>query len=379
MAVLPGERLVPHGVWLALAAAVVCALLLSYTRLGRHAVAVGSNELTARLCGVPVARVRLAIYTLGGLLAGLAGMLEFSTLTVGDPTDSVGLELEAIAAVVIGGGSLSGGQGSVAGTLIGALLAHGDQGRLHAPGHAQLDSGNPDRRHHRGRDDARPRAAQGARELRRATRPRWTPGLGSALPRYLPISSRLLCTESSNAKACATRSRAPGSGCASRTLSQRSFERVLQLAQIVDGALVRISEGAGGPGRVDGHRQRRQAGQHDRHLRRPRSQPRRPLPPRPRTRARAAPRSASSRGDRATGCRAPSAPNRRSARRWRCPAQSFQAARGSERSLTSSSKRGTSGGAKPERGASLEMEPRTGGPLSGGSGRAESETAISDP
>jgi ribose/xylose/arabinose/galactoside ABC-type transport system permease subunit len=122
MAVLPGERLVPYGVWLALATAVVFALVLSYTRLGRHAVAVGSNELTARLCGVPVTRVRLAIYTLGGLLAGIAGVLEFSTLTVGDPTDSVGLELEAIAAVVIGGGSLSGGQGSVAGTLLGALL-----------------------------------------------------------------------------------------------------------------------------------------------------------------------------------------------------------------------------------------------------------------
>lgn len=122
MAIAPGERLVPHGVWLAFAAAVLCALLLGYTRLGRHAVAVGSNELTARLCGVPVARVRLAIYALGGLLAGLAGVLEFSTLTVGDPTDSVGLELEAIAAVVIGGGSLSGGQGSVAGTLLGALL-----------------------------------------------------------------------------------------------------------------------------------------------------------------------------------------------------------------------------------------------------------------
>jgi len=122
MAVVPGERLVPYGVWLALAAAVIFALLLGYTKLGRHAVAVGSNELTARLCGVPVTRVRLLIYALGGLLAGLGGVLEFSTLTVGDPTDSVGLELEAIAAVVIGGGSLSGGQGSVAGTLIGALL-----------------------------------------------------------------------------------------------------------------------------------------------------------------------------------------------------------------------------------------------------------------
>jgi ribose/xylose/arabinose/galactoside ABC-type transport system permease subunit len=122
MAIAPGEQLVPPGVWLAFATAVVCAVLLSYTRLGRHAVAVGSNELTARLCGVPVGRVRLIIYALGGLLAGLAGILEFATLTVGDPTDSVGLELEAIAAVVIGGGSLSGGQGSVAGTLLGALL-----------------------------------------------------------------------------------------------------------------------------------------------------------------------------------------------------------------------------------------------------------------
>ena len=122
MSIVPGVRPVPYGVWIALATAIVCALVLSYTRLGRHAVAVGSNEHTARLCGVPVARVRLAIYALGGILAALAGVLEFSTLTVGDPTDSVGLELDAIAAVVIGGGSLSGGQGSIAGTLIGALL-----------------------------------------------------------------------------------------------------------------------------------------------------------------------------------------------------------------------------------------------------------------
>jgi len=122
MAIVPGERWLPHGVWLALGAAICCALLLEYTRLGRHAVAIGSNELTARLCGVAVSRVRLVIYAIAGLLAGLAGVLEFSTLTVGDPTDSVGLELEAIAAVVIGGGSLAGGQGSIAGTLIGALL-----------------------------------------------------------------------------------------------------------------------------------------------------------------------------------------------------------------------------------------------------------------
>ena len=67
-------------------------------------------------------RVTLLVYLIAGVLTGLAGLLEFSTLTVGDPTDSVGLELEVIAAVVIGGGSLSGGQGSIVGSLLGALL-----------------------------------------------------------------------------------------------------------------------------------------------------------------------------------------------------------------------------------------------------------------
>jgi ribose/xylose/arabinose/galactoside ABC-type transport system permease subunit len=125
MALVPPERswmLFPSGVWLTLIAAALAAAFLVYTRLGRHVVATGSNVLTARLCGVPVGRVTVIVYALGGLLCGLAGVLEFSTLTVGDPTDSIGLELEAIAAVVIGGGSLSGGQGSVVGTLIGALL-----------------------------------------------------------------------------------------------------------------------------------------------------------------------------------------------------------------------------------------------------------------
>jgi ribose/xylose/arabinose/galactoside ABC-type transport system permease subunit len=97
-------------------------VFLSYTRAGRHVVAIGSNRETARLCGVAVAPLTVLVYTLGGILAGLAGILEFSKLTVGDPTDSIGLELEVIAAVVIGGGSLAGGQGSIAGALIGALL-----------------------------------------------------------------------------------------------------------------------------------------------------------------------------------------------------------------------------------------------------------------
>jgi ribose/xylose/arabinose/galactoside ABC-type transport system permease subunit len=112
----------PAGVFITLALAIVAALVLEYTIFGRHVLAIGSNAHTARLCGVPVERVTLLVYALAGALTGLAGVLEFSTLTVGDPTDSIGLELEAIAAVVIGGGSLSGGQGSVIGAMLGALL-----------------------------------------------------------------------------------------------------------------------------------------------------------------------------------------------------------------------------------------------------------------
>jgi ribose/xylose/arabinose/galactoside ABC-type transport system permease subunit len=118
----PAHGLLPAGVWAALLAAAVAAVVLRSTVFGRHVVAIGSNEQTARLCGVPVRRIRIAVYTLAGALAGIAGLLEFSTLTVGDPTDSVGLELEVIAAVVIGGASLAGGQGSIIGSMIGALL-----------------------------------------------------------------------------------------------------------------------------------------------------------------------------------------------------------------------------------------------------------------
>jgi ribose transport system permease protein len=120
---LPSEGwLLPAGVWLTLILASLVAWGLLYTRLGRHVVATGSNLATARMCGVRIGGITLFVYALGGLLAGLSGLLEFSTLTVGDPTDSLGLELEVIAAVVIGGGSLSGGQGSVTGSLLGALL-----------------------------------------------------------------------------------------------------------------------------------------------------------------------------------------------------------------------------------------------------------------
>lgn len=125
LASLPPERswmLLPPGVWVMIFLAIAMAALLRYTRLGRHTFAIGSNEQTARLCGVAVDRVKVLVFTLGGAFAGLAGLMQFSRLTVGDPTVAVGLELNVIAAVVIGGGSLSGGEGSILGTIVGALI-----------------------------------------------------------------------------------------------------------------------------------------------------------------------------------------------------------------------------------------------------------------
>ncbi len=125
LASLPPERsfmLVPPGVWMLALLALATAVVLRYTRLGAHIFSIGSNEKTARLCGVDVERVKVTVYTLTGALAGLTGVLQFSRLTVGDPTVAVGLELDVIAAVVIGGGSLSGGEGTVTGTLVGAFI-----------------------------------------------------------------------------------------------------------------------------------------------------------------------------------------------------------------------------------------------------------------
>lgn len=117
-----GRSGLPSGVWLMLGLALLVAAIMRYTRFGRHVFAVGSNELTARLCGVPVERVKVLVYVLGGAFAGLAAVLQFSYLTGGDPTTAVGLELNVIAAVVIGGASLTGGQGTITGTLVGALI-----------------------------------------------------------------------------------------------------------------------------------------------------------------------------------------------------------------------------------------------------------------
>lgn len=112
----------PLAVWLLFIVAGAVAALLNNTTFGRHVVAVGSNERTALLAGIRVKRVKVLTYTLAAALAGVAGTLEFGRLTVGDPTDSTGLELSVIAASVIGGASLTGGEGSVLGTLFGAMM-----------------------------------------------------------------------------------------------------------------------------------------------------------------------------------------------------------------------------------------------------------------
>ena len=113
---------VPLGIWATLVLAIVVALVLGHTRFGRHLFAIGSNERTARLCGVRIERRKLQVYTLSAVFAGLAGLLQFSRLSVGDPTVAVGLELDVIAAVIIGGGSLLGGKGTVVGTVGGAAI-----------------------------------------------------------------------------------------------------------------------------------------------------------------------------------------------------------------------------------------------------------------
>jgi len=91
------------------------------TVFGRYIFALGTNETAARLCGIRVQLQKTIIYTVAGLFFGLAGLMQLSRLTQGDPTVAIGLELDIIAAVVIGGASLNGGVGSIAGSMIGAF------------------------------------------------------------------------------------------------------------------------------------------------------------------------------------------------------------------------------------------------------------------
>jgi ribose transport system permease protein len=113
---------VPLGVWVALVLAVAMAVVMRRTVFGRYIFALGSNEAAARLCGIRVRLLKVIIYTLAGVFFGLSGLMQLSRLTQGDPTVAIGLELDIIAAVVIGGASLNGGSGSILGSLIGALI-----------------------------------------------------------------------------------------------------------------------------------------------------------------------------------------------------------------------------------------------------------------
>lgn len=118
---LPG-RDVPIAVYYLVGIWLLAVILVHHTRFGRHVVATGGNEIAARLAGVAVARVRIVVFTLAGLLAGLAALLQVGFARQASPADGNALLLSALAAVVIGGTSLRGGAGSLTGTVAGVLI-----------------------------------------------------------------------------------------------------------------------------------------------------------------------------------------------------------------------------------------------------------------
>jgi ribose transport system permease protein len=113
---------VPIPALIFLVVAALAVVLLRVSAFSRHVYAIGGNEKAARLSGVPVTRVKIAVFGICGLLAALAGIVHAGQLNFGAPNDGAMYELDAIAAVVIGGTSLMGGRGSVVGTVAGALL-----------------------------------------------------------------------------------------------------------------------------------------------------------------------------------------------------------------------------------------------------------------
>jgi ribose transport system permease protein len=117
----PASCFVSPGVALAIDLAIITSIFMRRTIFGRYIFAIGSNEATARLCGIRTRLVKTGIYTVAGVFFGAAGVMQFSRLRQGDPSTAIGIELDMIAAVVIGGASLNGGTGSILGSMIGAL------------------------------------------------------------------------------------------------------------------------------------------------------------------------------------------------------------------------------------------------------------------
>ncbi|WP_052890118.1 ABC transporter permease [Thermogemmatispora carboxidivorans] len=112
----------PNLLWILVLAGIIATFVLSKTVFGRYVYAVGSNQESARLAGVPVHAVLIAVYSISGLLAGFAGILTASRLGAGIPTAGDGYELQAIAGAVIGGASLSGAKGRAVGAILGAFI-----------------------------------------------------------------------------------------------------------------------------------------------------------------------------------------------------------------------------------------------------------------
>jgi ribose transport system permease protein len=113
---------IPIPVWIMAAVFAIGWFLLNRTVFGRHVLAVGGNEEAARLSGIPVARVIIGVYVISGVCAGIAGIISGARLQAAIPDLGTGYELNAIAAVVLGGTSLMGGRGSLSGTLVGAMI-----------------------------------------------------------------------------------------------------------------------------------------------------------------------------------------------------------------------------------------------------------------
>lgn len=113
---------IPMPVWISGTLVAVFYVVTKKTRFGRYIYAVGGNERAARVTGLPVSRIKVGVYTLCGVLAGAAGLIVTARLDCAEPNAGLGNELDSIAAVVIGGTSLSGGKGSVIGTVLGCLI-----------------------------------------------------------------------------------------------------------------------------------------------------------------------------------------------------------------------------------------------------------------